>query len=317
MEIKRTPDDFVVVERPSREWLAQGKYWVFKATKRDLTTHEMVKRLASDNHLHHKQIRYAGTKDRRAVTTQYLTAPQNLSTSDELISLEHVGFTHDHLSLGELEANEFEITVYGVQESRDVEIPNYFGDQRFSSRNLEVGLQLLTGDFQSAAQELRTQFPEVDALLRDKPNDAVSALRKAPLKILLLYVHSVQSWLYNEAVSAWVADTYDAYEEVAYSLGTLRFPYGELPAEMVPLPGAVNDLGAWERYYAPLFAQKGIGQHSFMVRSFKQLTQEGTDRSLAADVRRKEVALEESTAHVSLTLGPGCYATIVLSGIIH
>lgn len=316
MQIKRSPEDFVVVEQPSKQFLDSGDYFVYKATKRDLTTHELARRLARSNGLHPKQVRYAGAKDRRAVTTQYLTSPRKLSIDDERIGLEHVGFADDHLSLGELSANDFEITVYDVQEVRDVEIPNYFGDQRFSSENRELGLLLLKGDFLSVAQRVRGQFRGVDDLLDEKPNDAVSALRKAPMKILLLYVHSVQSWLYNEAVSAWVADTYDEYAEASYSLGTLRFPYADLPDKQVPLVGAVNDLGEWMRYYQPLLEQAGIGQHSFMIRSFKQLTQEGVDRSLAADVRKKEVVLDGSTAQVSLSLGSGCYATVVLEGLL-
>ena len=316
MELKRTPQDFVVQEHTSREWQETGKYWVYQATKTDLTTHELMRRLARQNHLSYKQLRYAGTKDRRAVTTQYLTSPQELTNNDSAIQLVHVGFSDDHLGLGDLTANEFEITAYHVQATHDVHVPNYFGEQRFSTNNLEVGLQLLTGEFLQAATTLRKQFREVDALLEEKPRDAVSALRKAPLKILLLYVHSVQSWLYNQAVSAWIQDTYEDYKEVTYSHGVLRYPYQALPDQQVPLVGAVNELGAWSKYYQPLLAKKGISQRNFLVRAFPQLTQEGVNRSLQADIREQEVVLTGSTARVKLVLGSGCYATIALKGLL-
>ena len=316
MRIKDSPSDFVVQEIPSRAFSEEGKYFVYKATKTDLTTHEMVKRLAQQNNLLAKQIRYAGTKDRRAITTQYLTAPQALKNQDELIQLELVGRANDHLGLGDLQANEFLITVYDVQTTHEVAIPNYFGEQRFSSDNKEIGVLLLTGEFLAAAHRLQDQFPVIKEHLREKPNDAVSALRQAPLKILLLYVHSVQSWLYNQAVSAYVKDCYDEYREVPYSQGVLRFPYKPLPDKQVPLVGAVNELGAWERYYQPLLDKLGLGQHNFMVRQFPQLTQEGTNRALQADVRAQEVQLKDQTATVKLTLGPGCYATIALKGLL-
>lgn len=316
MRLKDAPSDFVVKEIPRREFTNQGEYFVYQATKTDLTTHEMIKRLANDNGLSAKQLRYAGNKDRRAITTQYLTSPQKIVSKDEQIVLEHVGFLNDHLGLGDLEANEFFITAYDVQETHDVHVPNYFGEQRFSSDNVRVGVQLLTNDFQAAAEHLREQFRVVDEHLQHKPKDAVSALRKAPLKILLLYVHSVQSYLYNQAVSQYVQDNYADFVEVSYSQGVLRYPKESLPDLQVPLVGAVNNLGSWEKYYQPLLAERGLGQHNFMVRSFAQLTQEGTNRSLQADVREQEVKLNNSTAHVHLVLGSGCYATIALKGLL-
>lgn len=316
MRLKASPSDFVVKEIPRRQFEDQGKYFVYQATKTDLTTHEMIKRLASDNGLSDKQLRYAGNKDRRAVTTQYLTSPQKIVSKDEQVVLEHVGFLNDHLGLGDLEANEFFITAYDVQEAHDVHIPNYFGEQRFSSDNVRVGVQLLTNDFQAAAEHLRGQFRLVDEHLQKKPKDAVSALRQAPLKILLLYVHSVQSYLYNQAVSQYIKDNYTDFVEVEYSLGVLRYPKEPLADVQVPLVGAVNDLGSWEKYYEPLLDELGLSQHNFMVRSFAQLTQEGTNRSLQADVRKQEVELSGSTARVHLVLGSGCYATIALKGLL-
>ena len=316
MRLKASPSDFVVKEIPRRKFEEQGNFFVYQATKTDLTTHEMIKRLANDNGLSAKQLRYAGNKDRRAVTTQYLTSPQKIVSKDEQVVLEHVGFLNDQLGLGDLEANEFFITAYEVEKTHEVHIPNYFGEQRFSSDNVRVGAQLLTNDFQAAAEHLRGQFRAVDEHLQKKPKDAVSALRQAPLKILLLYVHSVQSYLYNQAVSQYVQDNYTDFVEVTYSQGVLRYPKEPLPDLQVPLVGAVNELGSWEKYYEPLLEELGLGQHNFMVRSFAQLTQEGTNRSLRADVRTQEVELDGSTARVHLILGSGCYATIALKGLL-
>ena len=316
MKIKKTPNDFLVEEIPLRDWKQEGKYFVYQATKTDLTTHEMIKRLANDNQLSPKQLRYAGAKDRRAKTTQYITSPQKIVSKDPATSLQHVGYTDEPLRLGELQANKFTLHVYDVQEVRDVHIPNYFGEQRFSQENVQIGVQLLQGDFLTAANTLREQYRVIDEHLQEKPKDAVSALRQAPLKILLLYVHSVQSYLYNQAVSSYVQDNYKEYAEVTYSQGVLRYPHEELPDKQVPLVGAVNALGEWEKYYQPLLEELGLTQRNFLVRAFPQLTQEGVDRSLRADIQEQDIQLEETTARVQLTLGPGCYATIALKGLL-
>lgn len=316
MQIKHTPQDFVVLEQTNREPKLEGPLYFYSVTKTNMTTHAMVKYLAAENGLSYKHIRYAGTKDKRAVTTQHITSPKPLQSSSQAVSVTHLGCVDHHLGLGDLLSNKFRIRVYDVQQTHDTHIPNYFGEQRFSSRNVSVGLELLKGDFLSVAQKLRAEFSQVDELLNQKPNDAVSALRKAPLKILLLYVHSVQSALYNKAVSQYIKDTYDSFHEISSSQGPLRFPYEKLPDMSVPIVGAVSELGDWDKYYRPLMDEFGIHQQNFMVRSFPQLTQEGTTRSLAADIRNKDVEQTESVVDVNLELGSGCYATIVLKGLL-
>lgn len=276
----------------------------------------MTIRLAVQNSMSSTDIRYAGSKDRRAITTQYITSPKQLNNNETDIVLEHVGFTHKPLSLGELEANEFLITAYDVSDTRDVQIPNYFGNQRFSSQNVEVGLLLLRKQFLEAANHLRGQYKEIDKHLLADENDGIGALRRAPRLSLIMYVHAVQSWLYNEAVNQYVIDNYESYKQASYRHGTLTFPHKKLPSIDVPVVGAAQDLGEWEKYYAPLFRKHNITPGMFYIRSLPYLTQEGETRSLQADVRKKEVSLQEETAKIHLILGSSCYATIVLAGLL-
>ncbi len=303
VKIKTEPEDFRVEEAPSRIWKDVGKYVVYRATKRDMTTTELVQRLASRNGLPQRAIRYAGLKDKRAVTSQYITAPKELS-APEGIALEHAGFTDEPLHLGELEANRFTIVAREVKGVHDVAVPNYFGDQRFSEHNVELGLALLKKDYKTVAATITGQ-PVEDV------SSALRALQHANQRILLLYLHAVQSWLWNRAVSAWVAE-HGSMHTAKWRHGTLRFPK-ELPDLQVPLPGAAQPLGDWEQQYIPLLDEAGLRMQDFRITALPHLTQEGELRALRMDIRKKRLERDGDTVTVHLTLGPGCYATVCLA----
>lgn len=313
MRIKTVPEDFFVHEIPKRSFSEEGELFVYRATKRDRTTQDMVSALSRLNGVQPRDIRYAGLKDRRAITTQLLSSPKALTKSPDDVKLKLIGKTDEHLHLGDLKANAFRIVVRDVTEVRDVAIPNYFGDQRFSTENVERGLMLVKGDFFGLAHLLAKEHPSVRRRVEQDPTGAVQALQAFPFRILLLYVHAVQSWLFNEAVSAWVADNNTTVHTAQYRHGVLRFPK-TLPDKHVPLIGAVSELGEWEKYYAPLLTKAGITQQSFLVRAFPTLTQEGDVRSLRADVREKSLKQDSNSVVAEFVLGPGCYATVCLAG---
>ncbi len=313
MRLKDVPEDFFVEEIPKRKFTEQGKLFVYTATKRDLTTNEMITKLSRLNGVQPRDIRFAGLKDRRAITTQYITSPKALTKSPDNVILTLKGKTDEHLSLGDMQANAFRIVVRDVKDTHDVVIPNYFGDQRFSKDNVEIGLLILKKDFYEVAKRLAEENPAVADRLEQDRSSPIQALQVFPFRILLLYVHAVQSWLYNEAVSAYIKDNHPDAREVPYRHGVLRFPK-ELKDQEVPVVGAVQELGEWEKYYAPLLNEAGITQQDFLIRSFPSLTQEGETRSLLADVKSHSIKREGPNAIVEVVLGSGCYATVCVDG---
>lgn len=268
------------------------------------------------NNLASTAIGYAGSKDRQAVTTQFITSPKPLTSNDDLLLLRHVGFSDEPLRLGDLAGNFFVIRVEGVRRKQEVHIPNYFGNQRFSSENVEVGLMLLRKEYKKVAVHLREQYKEIRSHLDATPTDYIGALKRAPLHSLLMYIHSVQSLLFNEAVIAYIKDTYQEYEESTYRHGAFLFPTSPLPEINVPIPGAAQDLGEWERYYAPALRALKLSPSQFYIRSIPQLTQEGTTRSLAMTISDLSVtALEENVFEARMRLGVGSYATVALRSL--
>lgn len=134
-----------------------------------------VKEIAKRIGIHYKGIGFAGTKDRHALTVQYIsicdTALREKLDSLKIqdIKLEFVGYGKP-LKLGMLIGNKFRIVIrepeLPIEEAfeRTKEIiaelkskggfPNYFGYQRFGERrvvNHEIGKLLLKGQFEDAA----------------------------------------------------------------------------------------------------------------------------------------------------------------------
>jgi len=74
--IKTKPEDFVVEEVPLLEPKDEGKYHLVRLKKRDVSTLEALRVLSRFEKIPLKKIGFAGLKDRYAVTTQYLTIPE-------------------------------------------------------------------------------------------------------------------------------------------------------------------------------------------------------------------------------------------------
>ncbi len=162
------PEDFVVEEAINPKFLrkheryfgkikqVEGPYSLFILRKRNTTTEEALKAVSEKLSVEISFIGYAGLKDKLAVTSQYITikdADNNLNGfCEQEISLEKIGRTNRHISLGDLLFNKFTITLYdckNLDKIRNILVfvkkpmPNYFGPQRFSNNNVETGRKLL------------------------------------------------------------------------------------------------------------------------------------------------------------------------------
>ncbi len=306
MIVKSTPDDFIVEEIPSFNVLPHGKFFVYKLKKRNMTTLRAIKLLARQNNLPEKKISFAGLKDKVAVTTQHITSPKPLINNDPSITIEHVGFLDEPLYLGQLRSNKFCILVREVYSVHDFVAINYFGNQRFSKNNVSTGIRILKRDFSAAASSILADHPGF-SFLADKYSDPINIIRKVPLRIVLIYLHSVQSAMWNYVVSSFIRDNYC---DVRYS-DDLVFPR-KIDDLEVPLIGAVSDLGIWSDYYTKAEEKFGVKKSDFLIRQIPYLTLEGTTRSLKADIEHKILVKKGNTAHVHLVLGSGCYATVCL-----
>jgi len=140
-------EDFIVEEQPIK-FSGAGSFLVLKIVKNNCDTWELIDRLAKFLNVFSNEIGYAGLKDKRATTTQYITIPKKYSKEIKLFRNKKIEivdtFLHNEkLNIGDLEGNRFKINLHNV-EVPDINhiqkiikliikegMPNYFGYQRF------------------------------------------------------------------------------------------------------------------------------------------------------------------------------------------
>ena len=235
--LKTLPEDFVVTEisDPPRA-KENGDYTIATVVSRNWETNRLVRIMARSMGMSRERIGFAGTKDKRAVTTQLMS------------------FKCPPEDLAKVDLNEFEITVKDctmdparIPETvaEDISVikrtggfPNYFGVQRFGVvRPVThlVGERLVRGDIEGAVrtyvcfttpeedeglQEIRRSLEgttDWSAAARVMPEPMsfektmaqvlagggswVDAIDAMPTNLQMMFVHAYQSYLFNEMLS--------------------------------------------------------------------------------------------------------------------
>ncbi|ASJ10933.1 tRNA pseudouridine(13) synthase TruD [Thermococcus sp. P6] len=170
--IKVRPEDFTVIEDPLKGIFEGKEHAIFLLKKRNWDTMGVIKEIAKRAGISHRKVGFAGTKDRHAVTYQYVSVPSRAKEAVERVRIRDVELRFvsygRFIKLGHLRGNRFRIIVRDVDErafelSRDIlrelrekgGFPNYFGYQRFGERRVTnhiIGKLLLEGKFEEAAR---------------------------------------------------------------------------------------------------------------------------------------------------------------------
>ena len=162
--IRSCPEDFKVFEIPDFGLCGSGEHVYLKIRKTNANTGWVAARLAEFAGISHKDIGFAGRKDRYAITEQWFSCylPGERDIKWEGLEIEGVVLLDvtrhtKKLRKGDLTGNLFELTLrhiadrHAVEKSlnrvRDSGVPNYFGEQRFGrdNGNLDFADELLKG----------------------------------------------------------------------------------------------------------------------------------------------------------------------------
>jgi len=164
-KFSQNEDDFIVDEQGIR-FSNSGNFVVLKIQKTNMDTWELIDRLANFLGVYSNEIGYAGLKDKRATTTQYISIPKKLSKQIKQFRHKKIkileSYVHNKkLNIGDLKGNRFKINLYDV-EIEDINhiqkilkqiskngMPNYFGYQRFGkevSENLQKAEDIINGE---------------------------------------------------------------------------------------------------------------------------------------------------------------------------
>ncbi|GIU69276.1 MAG: tRNA pseudouridine(13) synthase TruD [Candidatus Woesearchaeota archaeon] len=310
MIIKKLPEDFIVEEIPL-SFSGFGEYAIYRLTKINYNTESAINYLCKNLRINKKNIKYAGLKDKHALTTQYISIYKDsgkLMLNNDDLKLEFVSFNNEPLSLGHLIGNKFKIIIREITEeelrlfnekiSEEFVFPNYFDDQRFSQNNLEIGISILKRDFKRACELLN---------LEAKENNYVNCLRNVPLKTLLLYIHSVQAYFFNLELTQKIIKMGDYYLR-KYRHGTLAFLKKRNYEESlsINLVGFDND--------NPILKEKGLSSKDFIIKQFPELSVEGIERKcfIKTNINYK---INDKEIYLEFFLPKGSYATMLIKAL--
>ncbi len=335
-KIKQTHEDFKVKELKNISPKESGGYMICLMKKKDYTTQKAVELISNFFRIKSKCIGYAGAKDRHAVTEQYISIKGNnfgkiLDFKTDRIELKFIGFSDSPICLGELDGNEFEIAVRNLdddEKSADAlenfesnpSIPNYFDEQRFSKNNADAGKALLRRDFRKAAELISETNPSVKTCLGKNKTDYAGAIRILPKKILLMYMHAYQSYIFNKILSAYIKSKSNDYREVEYSLGKFVFPLEVVDNLEIPVVGFDTDnSSAVSDFVEEVLEEEKVSRRSFVMREIPELTCAGDARDAFADVENFSYELADDELNegkkkcvLKFRLHKGSYATIVV-----
>lgn len=299
------PEDFIVEEIIDKKFLRkfsrgkavsriEGPYTLCLLKKRMMTTHDAVDLIAKRFSIPASSIGYAGMKDKFAVTHQYITIKNFSGAGFESgnISLSIIGKTDKRISVGDLEANKFRITLHrwnkqffsNIKKFSAMGFPNYFGTQRFGADgdNHKIGKLIVKRNFQDALSMMNSMY--------GKNFSDLNGFSKRRIKFL---INAYQSWIFNCALGECLKK-------------------GMRP-KMIKIPGSGTRLGKSDAdlFVASILKKEGVAVSDFALPEVS-LSCKGAERS--AFVRTKITAEKISgRIRLSFVLTKGSYATVAVS----
>jgi len=311
-QIKQKPEDFIVKEINSLKLSDKGKYAYFRLKKTSYTTLRALEHIATALRIERKKLSFAGTKDKIAQTEQTISACGIKKEQLEQVKLkdlqiEFLGYSDQPISLGGLDKNEFEIVIRNLEKIKPIKqtkFVNYFGEQRFSTRNHLIGKAIIQSKIKEAVQMITETEGDIEEKVKDKiennKNDYVGALRAIDRKLLLMYIHSYSSWIWNKAA-----------EELLKK--------GQKEQITIPLLGFSTELGEDEasKTIKKIMNEEKITQRDFIIRPIPELTCTGDTRELYAEAEDLEVVEQgnddfnegKKKIRIKFKLKKGIYAT--------
>lgn len=306
MILKDTPEDFVVNELIDVETKDNGKYIYFWLKKTNYTLIRALQIIAKELNLKLKNFGFAGTKDKKAITKQMISVFGTSKAKLEYLRIKDIeidfyGYGVNPISLGDLSSNEFIITVKDYDVEPHIEknkFINYFGEQRFSKNNAQVGLFIIKQDFNSAIELLMQGDGDYENEIRhyliDNSNNYVTALKMVPFKILKMFVHAYQSKIWNETAKYCVENKIDETSIPIVGFGT------EFDNEEV------------EDFVYDILNNDEVSLRNFIIRQIPDISSEGTVRDLYIESNLQIISKSNKEIKLKFTLPKGAYATEVI-----
>ncbi len=335
--LKQLPEDFIVKEIGNVPLGREGKYLYFLLKKRNLNTIDAIRELARKVHLPEKSLGFAGNKDKKAVTEQYISITgirkeKVLSISLPKATLEFAGQGHQPICLGDLQGNAFTIVIRNLEKKETIStveyVENYFDEQRFGSHNVEIGRHLVKKEFSQALQLIQ-EHKQSQAYFQREPHDPIRTLRMLPIRLLRLFVNAYQSWLWNEVAAKYLKEKGELWKEEKYSQGTFIFiknheQFKELEIPLLGFTGLAGVPESQQQIVQDIMQGEKLSFADFVIKQIPELSAEGEMRKAFTKVENfQKGSIEEDELNqgkkkisASFTLPKGSYATMAIRRII-
>jgi len=322
--IKTNLEDFFVRETIELKFNECGEFSYYLLQKTNLSTPEAVEIVSRKLKVSKKFINYAGIKDKKAVTEQAISIKNGPAKDFDFVKLKlkFLGKGKERLNLGDNSGNYFEIIVRNIKKKpkKIKNFVNYFDDQRFSGKNVEIGGAIVKKDFEKAADLIMKNDKKygnvLNSYLGQNKNDFIGALRLFDKKILRIFIHSYQSYLWNLCISKKFEDK--KYLKIKYSLGELNAPKEKIKNFSYPIAGFGTEKE--DKILRGFLQKEKVSKMDFVIREIPELSSEGSERSVFAELKNLKFGnLEEDELNkgkkkikISFELGKGSYATMAV-----
>jgi tRNA pseudouridine13 synthase len=318
-----SPETFFVEEIPAYLPSGEGDHTYVWIEKRNLTTLDAVNRLARVLGVVNRDVGYAGMKDRRATTRQWLSLPgvdpaRAQEAAVEGLRILATARHRNKLRVGHLHGNRFEISLSDIADNEGAAIanalgklavggvPNRYGHQRFGSAgdNVEIGLAVLRGTRREPDNRRRKLLLSA---VQSAVFNRVLDLRAQQGNLLTVLGGDI---LEKVVSGGQFASTDIAADQARADAGEV-VPTAPLPGGRVRTPEPGSAARALEDR---ALAELGIGLHELgqVGRSLP-----GTRRPVVVKVTLDEPAVTLGAGQLRLrfSLPPGSYATVVLEAL--
>lgn len=230
-------------------------------------------------------------------------------------------------------------------------MPNYFGAQRFGMRgiNASTGIHILKGELEEAAMEFLTntsnekneqsvearrelaetrdfkraleRFPKylkpersMLAKLSANGRDFAGAFRSLPRGLLIMFIHAVQSEIFNKELDLRLKEK-DFSSELYAGKNFYGFP-DEKNISKEPSAFPIGNIVGYEtspnQYEQEVLESMGISEKDFYVRHMPELSMRGSHRPLLVNVKDMHYTIEGRDVKLYFELPAGSYASVLL-----
>ena len=315
MIIKQIPEDFIVEELIDLK-ISSGNYLIYRLIKKNWDSFKILEKISKILNTKMKFIGYAGNKDKKAITTQYISFYKiHKSKIDKIkiedVNLEFIGYSPNRINLGDLKGNKFRIIIRDLNTKtelpKNIQLENYFDDQRFGNKiNTHlVGKAIIKKDFKEACKLLG---------LNTDNKDYIGQLRIQNRRLLRFYISSYQSYIFNKMLSEIISEK--EHFSVKYSLGKINFSKEIIKNFKLPLISFDTEEN---KALNKLLKEEGISLQDFIIKQMPELINETIYRDAVIDINdikseffEDELNKDKFKAIIEFTLPKGSYATLLI-----